>query len=82
MKAELHFGLSPSDHSVVLDGVDVSNGIHALELRASVHKRTELTLHLPILDQGRADGEVRALIPNATHDLLVCLGWTPPEVSP
>lgn len=64
---------------VLVDGHDVSGGVRSLALRCVGGEITTMTLELVLHDMTPVDGEVEILIPDATRDLLVMLGWTPPR---
>lgn len=63
---------------VLLDGHDITNGVHGLRLSASVGNPPMLYLEIPLhhVDVDTRDVQVR--IGQHTHDALVALGWTPP----
>lgn len=65
-------------HHVELDGHDIANSVLGMSLELKAGHETTATLHL-VLDEIPTDtDEVRAHLPDETHDLLVQLGWTPP----
>jgi hypothetical protein len=66
---------------VELDGRDISRALQGLsftvDTRTLPYARAEVVLSLPVIDVSTVS-EADVLIPQATHDLLVQLGWTPP----
>ena len=64
--------------TVHLDGEDQSDAIRAYKLEQQAGKPAELTLTLAVWDT-EIGGDATVAIPDATRDLLVQLGWTPPE---
>ena len=56
---------------VELDGHDVSNALRGLTLEINAGDMPTATLRV-------VAEEVRAYLPDATKELLVRLGWTPP----
>lgn len=66
--------------SVVVDGVDISSLVTGVGIEARVGKLPVVTLTLLIHDKTPLGSEWRAAvrIDDATRDLLVRLGWTPP----
>lgn len=63
--------------AVEVNGVNVANAVRSLNLHARPREQ-ELTLHLHV-DETVVDGEATVVVPQATRDALVALGWTPPE---
>lgn len=68
--------------TVELDGQDISHAVQdvAVKMHAGDTPQVTLGLALHALDESDLDAEVR--IPDATRDLLVSLGWTPPGEQP
>lgn len=64
--------------SIIIDGADLTNACRALTLRSQVGHITTLTLDLLLLEGIEVDGETITVIPTATRDALIALGWTPP----
>lgn len=66
--------------AVELDGVDIADCITGVDLRFRVDDIPCATLNLLLVDVTPVDSEdVEVLIDEKTRDLLVRLGWTPPE---
>lgn len=67
--------------SVRLDGHDISHALRGLRLNMMVGELNiaELDVDVVAVELTSVDAEVKAHIPADTHDLLVRLGWTPPE---
>ncbi|MFI9331998.1 hypothetical protein ACIGZJ_31205 [Kitasatospora sp. NPDC052868] len=67
-------------HRLTIDGTDVSRAIRSCTLHLASGEQPMLLLDpcVVALDTTEADG-VRVLVNKATVDLLVGLGWTPPE---
>lgn len=69
--------------TIELDGVDVSAGVAGFRLSGRMNEFPRLELDLLLRDRGEAEAtDVRYEIPPVTHDLLVLLGWTPPDAAP
>lgn len=65
-------------HRVGLDGVDIANSILGLTVTVKAGEETTAALDL-VLDEIPTDtDDVLVHLPEATRDLLVRLGWTPP----
>lgn len=66
-------------HHVELDGHDIANSVLGMSLEFKAGHETTATLHL-VLDEIPAEtDEARVHLPDKTRDLLVRLGWTPPQ---
>lgn len=75
---------SKGTHATVhLDGTDIAHALTGIALTLGVNKAATATLDLVIVDVTEVqDTEARIVIPDATRDLLVQLGWTaPPEAT-
>lgn len=70
----------PGTYRVLLDGEDIAPAVRAVTVEAT--GRDELprvALDLAIVELGTVSlPEASVYIPDATRDLLVKLGWTPP----
>jgi hypothetical protein len=62
--------------NIRIDGQDVSKAVRGFQLESRVGEVTTLVLDLVMV---RAEIEVDTVIVPQTYDLLVRLGWTPPE---
>lgn len=63
---------------IVIDGNDIAPAVRGLRLNHKIGHLPELTLDLAMLET-RLDAEhVKVLIPDATAQLLIDAGWTPP----
>lgn len=69
------------DATVRLDGVDISNTLRGLRLSMSCTDVTTVELDVAVIETTELSAEVSAHIPDTTRDLLIRLGWTPPEGS-
>lgn len=67
------------DATVRLDGVDISNTLRGLRLSMSCTDVTTVELDVAVVETTDLSAPVSAHIPAETRDLLVRLGWTPPE---
>ncbi|WP_028192937.1 hypothetical protein [Salinispora pacifica] len=77
MHAEIELGRAGG--RVILDGTDVSGAVRRLTVRAEAGCLPDIELDLSIVDATRIDSDhAQMLIPPATRDALVTLGWTPP----
>ncbi|MFI6251506.1 hypothetical protein [Streptomyces sp. NPDC051016] len=65
-------------HLVELDGVDISNALLGLSLNVRAGDMPTVVLDVVAKKIPAELDEVRAYLPDATKDLLVRLGWTPP----
>ncbi|MCX4703874.1 hypothetical protein [Streptomyces sp. NBC_01373] len=63
---------------VELDGQDVAKALTGLSLRLDGGPVVTAVLDVVAEEIPNDLGEVRAWLPDATKDLLVRLGWTPP----
>lgn len=68
----------PGGTQIELDGRDIANVVTGLSLRVGVDSLPEVTLGvvLHVLDTELENP--RVVVPDATKELLVRLGWTPP----
>lgn len=67
---------------VRIGNIDVASALRGLTLRASLDNLHVLELDVLVHDiSAEADGTL-VTIPDATHKLLVELGWTPPPPPP
>lgn len=72
---------TPTDRGgqvVELDGVDVSRALLGLTLRLRAGDMPTAVLDVIAEEIPTELAEVRACLPEATKDLLIRLGWTPP----
>lgn len=70
---------APGTYQVRLDDIDVANGIRNLTLKLGVdYDLPEATLDLCIWSVEDAKLAAVPRIPDATRELLIALGWTPP----
>ncbi|MFE2140196.1 hypothetical protein ACFXA3_00250 [Streptomyces sp. NPDC059456] len=71
---------SPDRYRVLVDGVDIAQGLAGLSLRMSVGMIPRLDLDLQLIDVTQLGSiEAEVMLTRATHEALVALGWTPPE---
>lgn len=72
----------PGRARLLLDGRDISHGVTDLVVRLGVGEVARAELDLVLLDTTRIDSpDTEITIPVSTHEVLVALGWTPPEGS-
>lgn len=72
---------TPTDrggHVVELDGVDVSRALLGLTLTVRAGDMPSVALDVIAEEIPTELAEVRVYLPDATKELLVRLGWTPP----
>lgn len=78
MTARLRLHLSPTGTGTVeLDGQDVSAAVIGVDLCTRAGRFTEATLHLLAVELD-TEADVRLHLADATRELLVAHGWTPP----
>ncbi|BBC35280.1 hypothetical protein SGFS_065740 [Streptomyces graminofaciens] len=65
-------------HRVEIDGYDVSSALLGMTLEIKAGEMPRATLHVVAEEIPTDTDEVLAYLPDATHELLVRLGWTPP----
>lgn len=65
-------------HRVELDGIDIANSILGLTVTIKAGEETTAALDLVLDEIPTEADDVRVHLPDATCDLLVRLGWTPP----
>lgn len=65
-------------HVVELDGVDISRVLIGLSLKVRAGDMPSVLLDVIAEEIPTELDEVRAYLPDATKELLVRLGWTPP----
>lgn len=65
--------------SVLVDGYDISHVVEGLQLAVKPGRPSQLILDVRV-DRAvhSALGRHEVHLPEATHDALVALGWTPP----
>lgn len=69
----------PGDTKVILDGTDIATSLTGLSLTMGPGQVPTVTLDLRIFGVTEIqDIEARILVPDATRDTLIALGWTPP----
>lgn len=61
-----------------LDGEDYSRAIHTYKLEQGAGELPRLTLGCHVFE-GVIDGEVDVWLTSETRELMLRLGWTPPE---
>jgi len=77
----LHLTPNPTQSVIEIDGHGVKS-CRGLRLRADVHSIPELELDLLVREHMEVDGQMRVVIPADTREILIRLGWTPPEMLP
>lgn len=70
-----------ADSTLVLDGFDISSAVVGYTIRHSVGAVPQVELDLAVfeVDAGFEGQRMGVLISNATRDLLIRCGWTPPS---
>lgn len=63
---------------IELDGVDISRAVIGLSLNIRAGEMPTVVLDVVAEELPTQLDEVRAYLPDATKELLVRLGWTPP----
>lgn len=77
MRARISLGRVGGEE-IELDGQRVEHGVRGLTVRGRVGQVPEVTLDLLLIDGTFIDGEAHVTIPEATRQVLITLGWTPP----
>jgi hypothetical protein len=67
-------------HTCIVDGVDLSKGLHGVQLTLTSGEFPTLTIDPLIFNLDGADLEsARVVVADNAAQALVALGWTPPE---
>lgn len=67
---------------ITVDGVDISSAVTAVTVHGDAWERPRVTLELAIHDITKvSSAETELLIPEATVEALLALGWTQPAGS-
>lgn len=69
----------PGCTTVELDGQDISAVVTGVALRMSLGEEPTAVLDLVVHDLSTDVAETHIVLPPAARDLLVRLGWTPPQ---
>lgn len=69
----------PGGTKVELDGQDVSSTLTGLTFRIGLDDLPTAVLDVVLWDLSTTVENPKVVVPEATHKLLVQLGWTPPE---
>lgn len=78
-KHSFEFEQQENSARVTVDGVDIASAVTAVTVHGNAWERPRITLELSIHDVTRISSpETELLIPEATAQALVALGWTPP----
>jgi hypothetical protein len=64
--------------AVTVDGVDVSSAVRGVRINASAGELVSVELDVIAVEVDMVGAETDVLLPDATRDLLIRLGWTPP----
>lgn len=76
---KLGLGRQGWNSTIEVDGHDISAAARAFRLDADVHGIPQLVVDLVVLESSTVSGEATVVIPEATREALIALGWTPPE---
>jgi hypothetical protein len=68
----------PGDTQIELDGQDIASAVTGLSLRVGTYGLPEVTLEVVLHELDTVLETPLVILPDATRDLLVRLGWTPP----
>lgn len=74
----VRLALGSEKQVVEVDGVNIAHTVGSVELRADgnpANRRLVLDL---LVHEVVVDGEMKVVVPTATHEALAGLGWTPP----
>jgi hypothetical protein len=67
-------------HSLIVDGLDLSNGVRSAELTLASGELPTLVVDPLIIDLDGSEVErARVVVTDHASAALVALGWTPPE---
>ncbi len=73
-------GIGAGRYKVELDGHDIAHGLRSLSIDLDGERPPQVTAELNVFEvRELALDDVRVSIPDATRELLVRLGWTPPS---
>jgi hypothetical protein len=74
---------SPDRYRVLIDGTDIARGLASLTVRMEVGRVPQAELVLQLVDVTQLGSiEAEVVLTAGAHDVLVALGWTPPEGTP
>lgn len=79
MKGELRLTSNGARHSVHLDGVDIGGALTGLTVRIDAGDGPLAVLDVRASELSADLGDAHLHLPDATRDLLIRFGWTPPQ---
>lgn len=82
LERDIEFGIhadGPNRHRLWIDGKDISNLITRAHLVVDAADVPMLILTVPVRQETIADGKARVVLDSEQEDLLIGLGWTPPN---
>ena len=79
MGSELRLTSNGTRHNVHLDGVDISSALTGLTVRINAGDPPHAVLDVVAFSLSSDLGDAHLQLPEATRDLLVSFGWTPPQ---
>jgi hypothetical protein len=67
---------------VIVDGLDLANAVQAITWQSDARSCPRMELELRIIDVTKLSSkDTEILIPDATAEALIALGWAPPDVT-
>jgi phage protein D len=69
----------PGSTTVELDGEDITSTLKGLSLRLSTEDQPTATLDVLLWETSTDLENPAIIVPDKTRELLVSLGWTPPQ---
>lgn len=80
MKLEISGSGLPGGTEIRLDGQDIVNAVRGVSLTMGVDQSPTLELDISHVEVTRLELEdVEVTLPTATRELLIDMGWTPPQ---
>ncbi|MCW2920025.1 MAG: hypothetical protein JWN52_8093 [Actinomycetia bacterium] len=72
-------GIAGTDTKIELDGTDISNALFGISLHGRAGAGFSATLDMRAFEVDTESEDVDVQLPDTAREVLVKLGWTPPE---